>query len=179
MIVRNDDVNASTDLSELRKLYDTIWKRSPKATIISCVTIFSKHNSVGSVYQEVPFKNRPKPWFYNVNQVWDTFLGYGKRHKVASHGLLHLNHANLSADAQELSIVTSCQMLNTRIFVAPFNAYNEDTIKICAEFGIELLQDKHSWQSMEHNKFSSHQPYWYMHSWRWKVKSLKEYLWNG
>lgn len=173
---RNDDVNPSTDKKALLSLYWQLTRRFPDCVILSGINIFGRENTEGSVYPGVPFKNKPASWFYKVDSLSCDKICWSRWHETASHGLLHLNHANLSKDAQELSIVTSCEMLNTRKFIAPFNAYNEDTKNICSEYGIELVQESAPWLSLEHNKFDPNHKFWYFHSWRYTNERLLEEL---
>lgn len=174
MIFRNDDVNPSTDLERLYELYECVGRILPGVKIISGVTLFGVWNNKEAVYQDLPLKTKSKQYLYNVNRVM-------KRHthvvgELASHGMFHVKHSELHKDAQEMSIVGSCRFLGTDKFIAPFNDYNEDTIDVCVENKIELLTKSYNWKSIEHNEFDSRHKYWYMHSWKWSVKKLREYL---
>lgn len=174
MIFRNDDVNPSTDLESLYEFYEVISRMFPQSQIISGVSLFGTWNDKGALHYDLPLKNKSVQWFYNPNR----FLN---RHShvigdIASHGLFHLKHPLISRDAQEMSIVASCNFLNTKKFIAPFNAYNDDTINICKENGIELLTTKHEWKSLEFNKFNPDHKYWYFHSWRYTPKQLLDKL---
>lgn len=173
MIFRNDDVNYNTNKKKLAEIYGVIHSIFPDAEIWSCITLFSDINGRESVYNDLPLKNKDINWFYkNASRFM-----YDYRHplyKVASHGLYHINHANVSRETQEMSIIGSCSYLKTNIFVPPFNSFNKDTLDICKENGINIKID--GWKSMEHNEFDSNHKDWYLHSWRWDAKSLEEYL---
>jgi hypothetical protein len=174
VIIRNDDISPSTDLERLYNLYECIGRMCPEAKIISGVTLFGVWNNKEAVYPDLPLKTKSNKHLYKVNRVMN-------RHshvigEIASHGMFHVKHSQLSKDAQEMSIVGSCNFLNTDKFIAPFNDYNEDTVDICAENKIELLTKSYYWKSMEHNKFDSSHKYWYLHSWRYSLKQLREYL---
>jgi hypothetical protein len=85
---------------------------------------------------------------------------------VASHGLIHLDHSRVGYDAQEMNILTSCNLLKTNMFIPPFNRYNEDTVKICEKNGIELLVG--GWKSLKFNEYDPEHEKWYLHPWEWK-----------
>lgn len=173
MIIRNDDVNYNTNSNKLTEMYALIKSIIPECEIWSCITLFSGRNSIGSVYADLPLKEKEINWFYkNAN----SFIGENKYQfsKIASHGLYHVDHSKLSRDAQEMSILGSCSYLNTNIFVPPFNRFNQDTLDICFDNDIKIKAD--GWKSMEFNMFDSNHKNWYLHSWLWEIEKLKEYL---
>lgn len=174
LIFRNDDVSPSTDLDNLYPFYETIARIFPESRIISAVSLFGKWNEKQTVYPDLPLKDKDIEYFYKANR----FL---HRHNhvigdIASHGLFHAKHSHLSKDAQEMSILSSCHFLNTKKFVAPFNDYNGNTIDICADNKIELVNHKYEWKSLEFNKFNPTHKYWYFHSWRFSLEQFKEKL---
>ena len=175
LIIRNDDVSPSSpDCSVMYKYIKEIF---PDCEIWSCVNVFSKSNISGSVYPFPPFKCRPVEWFYNV----DKMRSYTKpKHCdfVASHGLIHVDHAKIGYDAQMMSIVTSCKYLRTNVFVPPFNSYNNSTENICLQNGIKLIKPD-EWLSLEHNKFNTDHKKWYFHSWRYKEEEICHQLKHG
>lgn len=177
-IWRNDDVNPNTDFAKTKGIYSLLREQSPEAEIWSCVNIFSSSNNLGSLYAEVPFKNRPISWFYNVDKIasLDWVNRYREISKVVSHGLFHINHAKVSKDTQEMSILSSCRLLKTDIFVPPFNSYNFYTAEICKNNGIRLVTPSDNWRSLEFMSFDSNHENWYMHSWRWTAVELEKKL---
>jgi hypothetical protein len=177
-VFRDDDVNPSTNYGELALLYSAIKSVFPDATIISCVTLFSKYNSLGAVYSQVPFKNKPIPFFYDTDKFMLEY-DYIVKENIASHGLYHVNHSKLSRDAQEMSILGSCKFLKTNLFCAPFNAFNSDTEDICSKNGIDLITKSYDWKSLEHEAFNPAHKYWYFHSWRLTPAQLKLKLRNN
>lgn len=174
LVFRNDDVCANTDIDKLHsEFYEPIHKAYPMADILSCVTLFSKKSDIGSVYPDVPFKDKPLEYFLSV----DSFLGKYKAPdyvQVASHGTWHFDHSAVSSEAQFCSIVSSCVILDTRIFVPPFNRYNADTEKICKDNGIFLVKPSDGWKSMECEAFNKEHDKWYFHSWRWESNKFLE-----
>lgn len=173
LIIRNDDVCFNTSFKRLAEIYRTIKSILPGVEIWSCVTVFSDHNQGGSVYKNVPFKDKDVNWFYKNAPKIITDLG-DPIFKIASHGLYHIDHSKVSRETQEMSILGSCAYLKSKIFVPPFNRYNQDTIDICFDNDIEIKLD--GWLSMEHNPFDIEHRMWYMHSWRWSAVKLKDYF---
>lgn len=174
IIIRNDDISPSTDLERLYEIYECISRFIPHAKIISGITLFGVWNDREAVYPDLPLKTKTNKYLYNTNRLMTRYshvIG-----EVASHGMFHVDHSKLSKDAQEMSIVGSCNFLKTDKFIAPFNAFNELTIDICVENKIELINKNYNWKCMEYNQFDSTHLYWYFHSWRFTLKSLREYL---
>lgn len=177
LVFRNDDVSGTTDIQRMFHCYDVIKNIFPESQILSAVSIFSKKNPIGSVYPGVPFKNNPQKWFYDVDSGFDLdFLSCMDLSKVVSHGMLHFDHSKASYDAQEMSILTSCNLLKTNIFVPPFNRFNLDTEIICKENNIFLIGKDEKWLSLETNKFNPEHKHWYFHSWRIGADKMKEIL---
>ena len=173
--IRNDDVSASSDMKSISEMYDLIWEKFPDAIIWSGVSVFSRGEG-GSVYPELPLREKDIEWFYNADKVWIWIKKYGDKHKIISHGLYHLDHSQLSRDAQAMSIIGSCKYLKTDVFAAPYNKFNEDTVKICHDNNIHLVLGADEWKSLEFNKFSPSHKRWYFHSWRYTLDRLKEEL---
>lgn len=176
IIFRNDDVTLNTDFLKLDEMYHTIYSECPDAEIWSCVTVFSKNNDMGSVYPDPPFKSRSMEFFYDVNRACDNYFA-PMNSRVVSHGLWHINHAQVGYELQEASIVTSCKVLDTDVFVPPFNAWNKDTELICIRHGIALIKSaSDGWKSLEHNDFDKEHKRWYLHSWRYTPQTLEAAL---
>lgn len=174
MIFRDDDINPNSDFLNVENCYKVIKDLFPKAEIISGVTIFGKANDLGSVYANPPFKTHSVKWFYDVDMfVLPEDL---PETTIASHGLIHVDHSRIDTDAQEMSILTSCNLLDTKIFIPPFNKFNEDTLQICEDNGIKILLSSEGWKSLEFNKFDSKHDKWYFHSWRFTPETLREAL---
>lgn len=175
LIFRDDDISASSDKKKIASMYGTIHTLFPNAEVWSCITLFSQNNFRGSVYLDIPFKNKDINWFYkNANSFMNEY-----RHplcKVASHGLYHIDHSKVSRETQEMSIIGSCSYLKTDLFVPPFNRFNQDTLDICFDNNIKIKTDE--WKSLHFNEFDSSHKYWYMHSWDMTINELKGMLEN-
>lgn len=174
LIFRNDDVSPNTRQGDLSEIYAAIHLIFPQAEIWSAITVFSDFNTKGSVYLQVPFKDKDINWFYKNTSAAVINYKLPKFHKIASHGLFHIDHSKVSRQTQEMSILGSCSYLGTKIFVPPFNRYNQETIDICFDNDIDIRVN--GWLSMEYNPFDINHHMWYMHSWRWSAAKLKVYF---
>lgn len=174
IIFRNDDVNANTSRDKLSEIYGSIHAIFPNSEIWSCITLFAGKNKRASVYEDLPLKNKETNWFYRNANV---FMPEHRHpmYKIVSHGLYHVDHSKLDRGAQEMSILGSCAYLSSKIFVPPFNRFNQDTKDICFDNGI-LMPAEEKWKSLEWEKFDPSHKRWYFHSWRWKASDLKEIL---
>lgn len=169
---RNDDVSGNSDPEDIREMYQAIYDLPFETRIISCVTVFSSENDDGSIYPYPPFKDKEMDWFYDVNQV----TGNLALDNIASHGLFHIDHTKVNKETQAMSILGSCNYLQTRTFVPPFGKWNEDTKDICDANNISLLGLDQKWLSLEFNEFDSEHEYWYFHSWRYTPEDFREAL---
>lgn len=171
-IFRVDDISGNTNFDSLSKMIECLMRSFPQAQILFAISLLCA-DADGSVYPGTPFKDNDTKFFYNVSKI----IRLPDHHnQVASHGLVHIDHSKLGYDAQEMSIITSCQLLKTTKFVAPFNKYNHVTEQICKDNDIDLLNAKHKWLSMECNKFDVAHNFWYFHAWRWTPELFEEYL---
>lgn len=175
MIFRNDDVTNNSDPFHLDRIHGVITSNFPKAEQWMCVTMFSQQNDNGSVYDNPPFKDKPVQWFYDVDQVVDNIVPPDNA-MVVSHGTWHIDHSAVCYELQEASIVTSCNYLETDIFVPPFNRHNDDTEAICEAHNIELAKFSDGWKSLEHEVFDPKHELWYFHSWLWTPEKLEAKL---
>lgn len=179
LIFRNDDVNPNTDLDELINMYRLMQDKHPDCEILSGVTILAKESCQQSVYPNPPFKHKPMDWFYNISTAVDMYgiIQLSNFGPIASHGLIHFDHSKANIECQKMSIVSSCRMLHTKKFIPPFNRFNDDTMDICTEYGIELVCGP-EWKSMDYQKFTEDHDKWYFHSWRYTNESMEEKLVN-
>lgn len=180
IIFRNDDISPNTNLEHVKDI-NRLIKKMPDTRVILGVSFFAKTNDDQTVYPEAPFKDMELSKFYNVDKYIQS-LHRIRSHfidcDIASHGLLHVDHSSIDYDAQEMSILTSCNILETRYFIPPFNKTNEDTIRICENNEIELLHDEH-WKSLDFNDFDPAHEKWYFHSWKFTDRTFEDKLARG
>lgn len=177
MIFRFDDVSINSPIdieSEMtEELYDRfkgnveiIWAVSPM--------VCQSEKFEGRVYPKIWNAMSDFREFYEVDDLGIPDLS--GLAKIASHGLIHVDHRLLHYSAQEMSILISCSLLNSNIFVPPFNKWNKDTESICNENGIKLIKWEEGWLSMEHNDFNKKQNKWYLHGRFWHLKKMREWF---
>lgn len=94
----------------------------------------------------------------------------------ASHGLFHIDHRLLTKEVQEVSILASCSLSKSKIFVPPFNKWNKDTENICKNNGILLIKFEDGWKCAEYEPFDEKQDLWYIHAREWTLESFKKWL---
>lgn len=180
MIFRIDDVNPNTDFKDFRTQLSFLRAKF-NARFIVGINILSKKNSTESVYPDPPFRSRERHFFYDVDQIIDMNEIknlYLDKDEICSHGLFHIDHAKLSRDAQEISILGSCNFLGAKKFIPPFNQFNQDTVDICERNGIEFVNNggEIEWKSLESLPFDEKHKYWYYHPFRINHKTLEEKL---
>lgn len=182
LIVRIDDVSPNTDMDDLAKQLD-LWIGIGNVAFIVGINVISRSNETFSVYPSPPFKKNERPFFYDVDQIKLPDLARLPlaSDEIASHGLVHVDHSLLSYDAQELSILTSCNLLSSSKFIPPFNMFNPDTEAICGKYGIEIIRntDDVKWRSLETHSFDPSYSHWYYHPFRINADSLKDRLVQG
>ena len=176
IIFRCDDVSFNTNPQKLEWFYNFLKSRYPDCAFWSCVTLFAKRNTDGSVYPDAPFKDNPIEFFYNVDSVVSKPKAPGM---IVSHGLLHVDHSELSEETQEMSILTSCNYLKTSIFVPPFNRWNAATERVCLNNNISLIKFEEGWKSLEYNNFDPKHKLWYFHPWSWTMGEFEMMIHGG
>lgn len=96
--------------------------------------------------------------------------------EVASHGMIHVDHRLLTLECQEMSILLSCNLVNSQIFIPPFNKWNNNTDMICNKMGIELIKFEKGWLSMEHNSYNPNHTLWYLHHRAFTLEQIKSWF---
>ena len=108
--------------------------------------------------------------FYSVNKlgipkfIEETLKIYGDRIGIASHGLVHVDHRLLTKEAQEMSILMSCSLVQSKVFIPPFNKYDKNTIEICKENDIELIKFEDGWKHIKYEKIVDNYQNYYFHT---------------
>ncbi len=160
-------VNKMTDfLLENFEGCKVIWAVSP----LVCSSEKESQRVFPSIYNAHSNKNV----FYGVDS-----LGIPELRKdvtLAGHGLIHVDHRLLHYDAQEMSIVTSCRLINAKMFVPPFNKYNDDTKSICEKNNIQLVIWEEGWKCIDHEKWDGNIDKWYIHNNAFTFESFIKYF---
>lgn len=164
-IFRCDDVSINTNYVELMEIYSILLDSGLDFEFWSVVSPIVKKNEEGSVYPNAPFKDRDRNFFYDADVC---FVPFDLPGRIVSHGILHFDHRGLQYDAQEMSIVTSCNILKTNIFVPPFNRYDQVTENVCRINNIDLVKYEEGWLNLDNQPFNMAHKLWYFHPWKTK-----------
>lgn len=161
IVFRNDDVGPLSDIEELKFLYKFITIKYPMANIYSCVYLLENT-------KDTPTNPNIN---FEVNKMFD-LSKLPELKTIVSHGLMHFAHGRASTERQEMSILLSCKLLNTKRFLPPFVEYNSETERICKNHGYTLI-GKEPWRSLDKEEFDSSHPYWLFHS---RTQSLEYWM---
>ena len=171
-VFRNDDITNNSRFDDITRIYKIIKDKFPDSEIYSCITILSKYNKEGMPYPptDIPISNRN---FYDVDNSFDKFEIplYFNLYNIISHGLFHCYYRGLSYETQKMSIVSSCNYLNTKIFIPPFWAWDKTTEQVCKDNDIHLWVEP-DWKNIELVPFDPNHQYWLFHSWKWNSETF-------
>lgn len=167
---RFDDVSRNTDLNRLHGMVALLRSSPWKCRIIFAVSI-AGHNMADAPGLE---KERVFPSMFHVESDHRVFykpdwIGvpepfvFAWADKIAAHGIVHVDHRLLSKKAQELSILTSCSLLKTDLFVPPFHKWNAKTEKVCTEHGVTLMR-ANGWKHLKYHMVRPEFDTYYVHT---------------
>jgi hypothetical protein len=177
MLFRFDDVCANTDMEKLNAMAELVGKISDVQYSVSMLS--TDMSAYSDKHREFTFLPIWKAYsdhrrFYGVDMFGIPDMPSGVI--LSSHGLIHVDHRQMHREAQELSILVSCSILRSDVFVPPFNKWNHDTESVCKENDIHLQKFEDGWLGAEHNQFNISHQLWYTHSFNWTVERFKEWL---
>lgn len=173
-VLRIDDISVNISYERLEFLLKKAKDKFPDLTILLAVSpaVFNMkdrdgENATERIFPSILNAFSDQRVFYKVEKIglpdWlnDISESYGAR--LASHGLIHVDHRLLEFSAQEMSILTSTSLLGSEIFVPPFNKYNKDTLQICHDNDIELIKWEDGWKHLSYQHFKDDGSKYYMH----------------
>lgn len=175
--IRFDDVCTNSDMISLNEMGKFVTDHN--ATAIYCMSVITHDMCT----QDTKNKQRIYPKIMNAYSDYRAFYNVDIAEVPeipdfairASHGLIHVDHRLLKRSAQEMSILVSCSLAKSKIFVPPFNKWNKDTDDICKENMIELVKFEDGWKCIEYNAFDKNEKLWYVHHREMSVEQFK--LW--
>lgn len=120
--------------------------------------------------------------FYKVdkcgipNSVLELVKLYGNKIQLAGHGLIHVDHRLLTKEVQELSIVSSCNLIGAKYYIPPFNKWNNDTEAICKEFDITLIKFEDGWRHLGYEQITDNANNYYFHTHDFSIEEFRTYV---
>lgn len=176
-VFRFDDVSANTDMGVLGQITHYLIDKFPGCKFIYCISPICHELQDGRVFPQVFNALADYRKHYSADKIGVPYFGNCIPGHMAGHGLIHVNHQLLDYQAQEMSILVSCSLANNaKIFLPPWNKWNEITEMICEENGIELIKFESGWRSLEHTYFDPSHNLWYMHPYAWTMDKLKKWF---
>lgn len=173
MIFRFDDISINSDMDEVNAM--TEFLKSKGCTVMWAVSVIvSSEAEKGRVFPKIWSAYSTHKAAYQCDKMGIPDLSGADI--IASHGLIHSDHRLMSSSAQELSILLSCSLLKTIVFVPPFNKWNTDTELVCERNGIQLVQFEEGWLSAEHEDFDSTHDKYYLHPYSFGLEQLKAWI---
>lgn len=180
---RIDDVSLNTDFDRLAEIADVlsmhVYAEVDLLLAISPAVHEVSEREAGRIFPKVMGAMSDHRVFFRPSALgvpWTAINSRGIQYRAAAHGLLHVDHRLLGREGQEMSILVSCAVTRSMIFVPPFNKYNRDTIDICREHGIGLVRFEEGWRHVGHNTFDPTHNLYYLHEHDTEPEDLKRWL---
>jgi hypothetical protein len=172
MIFRFDDICANTNMNNANEIATYLRGRGHQA--LYAISPLCQRTENEFVFDPIFKAYSDHRNFFNVSQL--SIPPVPDFVEIVSHGIVHIDHRLLSRDAQEMSIIMSCSLLDTLMFAPPFNKWNKDTESICKEQGIAIQKFEDGWRGVEHNAYSTAIATWYLHSRNLTLDKMKKWM---
>jgi len=160
-LFRNDDVSADTDLPRFGEFCRVFWRhgytQTHGLTLRGRTTVVYQTHGAETEYEGVPsiakipneqIRELSVPWRMEDRPDLIAFLNESPD-EIALHGLYHTDYSQMSALEQRADIREGLTLLRqmfpgkmVRHFIPPFNRTNAETYKVCAHFGLHVLEAK-------------------------------------
>lgn len=160
---RIDDVSINTNPIRLSEMVGMLRSAHPGCRVMMAVSPCVFKSNDERVFPSMLHREPDFRMFYKSNALGVPYEMVAMADVVAAHGMAHVDHRLLERSAQEMSIVMSCSLVGSRIFVPPFHKYDVDTIAVCEEFGIELARLHDGMSHLKFNKVGACD-YYYFHT---------------
>jgi hypothetical protein len=183
-VIRIDDISTRTDEHRLTGFLQKVKAKQPNFRILLAVSLgVIETNEISNTERVFPpilnAMSDHRNYFQLssigipnwLNEIVDRFDC-----EIGSHGLFHVDHRLLGKEAQTISIMSSLSLLKTRIFVPPFNKYNQETIEICRELDYKLVVWEDGWKHLGYQKFGYGNQKFYMHMHDFNNEKLESIL---
>jgi len=162
---RFDDISINTDSDHLSKMVGCIRAKHPQSHLIFAISPCVFDTGGERVFPpilnvESDFRVFYKPTKVGIPGKDVLSLADG----VASHGMIHVDHRLLDAGAQELSIVLSCALVGSPVFVPPFHKWNDATARVCIDNQIQLVRRHDRMVHLKYHLVTEDRDYYYLHT---------------
>lgn len=170
-VFRFDDVSVSTDMEKLNRMSKAIVEKIHDSLILYAISPVV-HNIPANENQERVF-----PGDFTARSDYRIFFMADKIGiptnipdyvTLAAHGMCHADHRLLAPEVAELSILMSCSLTKSKIFVPPYHKYAPWIQQICDQNKIALLKYEDGWKHMSYHPFSLDTKLYYTHTFDWK-----------
>ncbi len=175
-MLRIDDISINLELGRLTNFLELVRSKYPKVSILLAISpmVFNmdkwepnKESTKERVFPSILNAMSDHRVYFNVEKigipVWLNDVAEKFECTLATHGLIHVDHRLLSRDLQELSVISSASLIGTKIFVPPFNKYNEDTVEVCRNNKIKLVRWEDGWTHLGYYPFVDNGKKYYVH----------------
>lgn len=185
---RIDDVSVNTREDKLIAIADILFSKYPNSKLLLGISPFVNDMSeYGDLRSERIFPSIYNAYsdhriYYNIQKcgvppVIKTLIEkYGVKIELAGHGLIHVDHRLLTKEVQEMSILVSCNLINSKAYIPPFNKWNKDTEDICAEYSIKLIKFEDGWRHLGYEKITDNFQNYYFHTHDFDIKKFKSII---
>jgi hypothetical protein len=187
-LFRFDDCSINTDARKLSEIVQVIEEKVLDVRIMFAISpIVFSFSQLGEKQDErvhptrLTAHSKLSPYYrgQQCGLPHAVFGLSGNNRFTAGHGLMHVDHRLLGRKAQEMSILGSCALAQSTIFVPPYNKYNDDTISICNENGIGLVRFEDGWQHVLYSAYDKAHPYYYLHSFDTTPERMRDWFEGG
>jgi len=169
-VFRFDDVCIYSDMEMHNRMARFLMNRFQNCQVVFAISplLFKSEKYKQRIFPKILNAHSDHTRYYQVDDVGlpDVPGAVTK----AAHGLFHVDHRLLDKSVQEASIVASCSLSGSRIFVPPFNKWNSDTEEVCKHHGIQLVKFEDGWRCMEYEEWDETHDLWYIHA--------REFTWD-
>ena len=162
-VIRIDDISVNTNYDKLKSIINFFTKLDSNISFLLGVSplVFdmsnSKDKSKERIYPKILNAHSDFRDFYKVNQMgipdYISELRHTPNISLASHSLIHVDHRLLTPSVQEVLILVSCSLINSQIFIPPFNKFDSATVDICVRNNIELIKFEDGWKHLLYTIF--------------------------
>ena len=183
---RIDDISLNTNPIKLAEITSLLKEKYVDCKIMLAVSpiVFDMSNAQGLDSE------RPFPKILNAQSDWTGFFKgqvsgvpswlhnlEWQDFQLASHGLVHVDHRFLTLEAQEMSVLISCSIVGSKMFVPPFYKWDANTEQICAKHGLDLIKWEDGWNHLAYQRVStSSSGLFYFHTHDFSLEELSRKL---